>query len=124
MTQYDVEKKKAKRQERYANGVPNDEMYPKGLAEQQTVNDWKFTSDAKSCKKHYVVLQQKTICLKPRERYQYDVVIPGFRMRFDKNLEIVQAKMPTGGQTRGIHVPLAEVQSAFTRFLLVKFRSV
>ena len=45
-------------------------------------------------------------------------------MRFDKNLKIVQAKMPTGGQTRGIHVPLAEVQSTFTRFLLVKFRSV
>ena len=50
LIQYDVEKKKAKRQERYANGVPNDEMYPKGHAEQQTVNDWKFTSDAKSCK--------------------------------------------------------------------------
>ena len=32
--------------------------------------------------------------------------------------------MRTGGQTGGIHVPLAEVQSAFTRFLLVKFRSV
>ena len=116
LTQYDVEKKKAKRQERYANGVPNYEMYPKGHAEQQTVNDWKFTSDAKSCKefnKHYVVLQQKTICLKPGERHQYDVDTPGFGMRFDKYLKIAQAKMRTGGQTGGIHVPLAEVQSTF-----------
>ena len=74
--------------------------------------------------KHYVVLQQKTICLKPGERHQYDVDTPGFGMRFDKYLKIAQAKMPAGGQTGGIHVPLAEVQSAFTRFLLVKFRSV
>ena len=62
--------------------------------------------------KHYVVLQQKTICLKPGERHQYDVDTPGFGMRFDKYLKIAQAKMPTGGQTGGIHVPLAEVQSA------------
>lgn len=124
LIEYDHNKKQAKRQKKYSNGEPSDEHFPKGVDLSQCADDWKFSSDiekGREFNKHYVCLQKKTVCLKPGERYQYDVVVPGFGMRFDKYLKTSQAKN-TDAQTAKVF--LAEVQSTFTRFLLIKHRSV
>ena len=124
LIRYDHNKKQAKRQERYANGASDDEKFPKGIDIGHTENDWKFISSpekGREFNKHYVCLQRKTVCLKPGERYQYDVVVPGFGMRFDKYLKYTQAK---NSDDETCKVPLAELQSTFSRFLLIKHRSV
>ena len=123
LIEYDFNRKKALAQAKYANGMA-DERYPKGVPLDQSEDDWKFTKDIKSCKefnKHYVVLQSKRVCMKPGERFQYDVVIPGFGVRFDKYLKSAMGYKHNNDE---LYVPLAELQSTFTRFLLVKHRSV
>lgn len=124
LIEYDHNKKQAKRQKKFANGLPSDEHYPKGVDLNMCENDWKFTSDVEKGRefnKHYVCLQKKTVCLKPGERYQYDVVVPGFGMRLDKYLKTSHAKNDSLETSK---VFLAEVQSTFTRFLLIKHRSI
>ena len=124
LIEYDHNKKQAKRQVKYANNVSTDERFPKGVDLNVTGDDWKLTSDitdGREFNKHYVCLQKKSICLKPGERFQYDVVVPGFGMRFDKYLKYAQAKNNDADTSK---VPLAELQSTFTRFLLIKHRSV
>lgn len=121
LIQYDVHKKQLIRQTKYANGaLVEDEKFPKGLNHGTVNDDWKFTKDLTKCRefnKNYVCLQTKAVCLKPGERFQYDVVIPGFGMRFDKYLKKSQS-------SNAVDFVLAEMQSTFTRFLLFKHRSV
>lgn len=125
LIKYDCQKKQAKRQTRMNNGVDSDEKFPKALDLETIEDDWKFTKDISACKefnKHYVCLQKKTVCLKPGERYQYDVVIPGFGMRFDKYIKTANVSHSLTATDK--RVTLAELQSTFTRFMLVKHRSV
>ena len=140
LIKYDFRDKQLRNYSKYANGhLASDEHWPKAQPpnhlNSDINDDWKFTDDirGREFSKHYVVLQKKTVCLKPGERFQYDVVIPGFGMRFDKYLKAALGRdmvldadgYPTLGDANAdVRVALAEMQSTFTRFLLFKHRSV
>lgn len=80
--------------------------------------DAKISGWAKNFNKYYKIHTSKNMVLKPGGRCDFDVVIPGFGYRFNKYC------MQIGSTTSEAKLLLKEIYSTFTRFLLVKFKSV
>jgi hypothetical protein len=107
----------------YPNPVPQDQ-------DPNHVNEWQnqdITSRDKYFNRYYKILSHKKKTLAAGETFMYDVVIPGFGFNFDRYLQDVflNAKDLTSSTLHKFYwYKLREVQSTFTRFLMIRHRGV
>ena len=102
--------------------VNDQQMFPLAVGKTASDDEWVNYDGGKYFNRYYKIISKKSKTLMPGEIFMYDVVIPGFGFNFDRYIE---------NQVTNIHTSeadytykLKEMQSTFTRFLLLKFRGV
>jgi len=79
--------------------------------------DTKSFSWARNFNDCYKIQSHKNVLVKPGGRIDFDVVIPGFGYNFNKYCDVLKS-------SQGQEWIMKEIYSTFTRFLLVRFKSV
>jgi hypothetical protein len=109
----------------------NSEWYPLPTPDDDSaiLHGWKNQKVDDKCKyfnRYYKVLSHKTKILSAGEVFDYDVVVPGFGFNFDRYLtsENTLDVEGSGSTSTTYTYKLKEVQSTFTRFLMMKHRGI
>lgn len=103
------------------------QMYPMAVGKDVSEDEWTNFDGGKYFNRYYKVIAKKSRTLEPGEVFLYDVVIPGFGFNFDRYFENQLTDLQGHEELTpkaGYSYKLKEMQSTFSRFLLLKFRGV